>query len=24
VVIPPVYSILEGFLEWRQARRATA
>ncbi|MGE3296818.1 MAG: efflux RND transporter permease subunit [Porticoccaceae bacterium] len=24
VVIPPVYSILEGFLEWWQARRATA
>ncbi len=24
VVIPPVYSILEGFLAWRQARRATA
>jgi HAE1 family hydrophobic/amphiphilic exporter-1 len=23
VVIPPVYSILEGFLEWRQTRRAT-
>ncbi len=24
VVIPPVYSILEGFLEWWQARRAIA